>query len=215
MLLRSDKKNLNSDSLQIFENINSEIVNSNSIENEYSIQDELKEFIFNGNQKSILKMGMRDIQKIGGPDAKNAHKKAILIAGLIINNASDFEQISILHEYISGKISALTFNNLPFPSQDNIPNQLAQLEVLEKDTALLELASRSQILLALVQNRAFAYDIDNEGKIVRLVGNFNGGGIKKMKNEDTSKKINLSSHSGVALGAHTEAQYHSDRKSVV
>jgi hypothetical protein len=60
-------------------------------------------------------------------------------------------------------------------------------------------------LLELVDNSAFAYDMDNEGKVVRLVANFKGGGLNRIAAEPDLKE--LSSHSGLALGPHTEAPY--------
>lgn len=46
---------------------------------------------------------------------------------------------------------------------------------------------------------------------MRLVGNFKRGGATKLENEDVSK-VDKSSHSGIALGAHTEAPYHAATK---
>jgi len=68
-----------------------------------------------------------------------------------------------------------------------------------------ELAARNQILLKLVDNSALAYDMDNEGKLVRLVANFKGGGLTKIPAEPDIK--GLSSHSSLALGPHTVAPY--------
>lgn len=85
------------------------------------------------------------------------------------------------------------------------------MEELEENLECLKLAASNQILLATVEQFAFAYNIDNHGKIMRLVGNFKGGGATKLENEDVSK-VDKSSHSGIALGAHTEAPYHAATK---
>ncbi len=73
------------------------------------------------------------------------------------------------------------------------------------------MSSRSQIILELLNLFAFAYDIDNYGKIIRLVANFKGGGLNKLLGEN-EKNVDKSSHSGIALGAHTEAPYHTATK---
>ncbi|NUE94703.1 hypothetical protein HUN10_17625, partial [Acinetobacter seifertii] len=88
--------------------------------------------------------------------------------------------------------------------------QLPSLELLETDIDILTLASSEQIILALLEEDAFAFDIDNLGKIVRVVANLKGGGITKIENENPDK----SSHSGIALTAHTEAPYHTVTKVV-
>jgi hypothetical protein len=64
------------------------------------------------------------------------------------------------------------------------------------------------LLLELAFHRAFAFDIDNHGQQVRLVGNFKGGGCQPRLDEDRQTAVELSSHSGLRLGAHTEAPYH-------
>ncbi len=82
---------------------------------------------------------------------------------------------------------------------------MPDLTSLENRYDVLCLASRNQILLELVDNRAFAYDMDNEGSWFRPVANFKGGGLIKINAEPETKE--LSSHSGLALGPHTEAPY--------
>lgn len=69
----------------------------------------------------------------------------------------------------------------------------------------MHLGARNQIILGLLDHRAFAYDIDNNGKLIRLVANFKGGGEEKLSDEP--REIELSSHSGLSLGPHTEAPY--------
>ena len=99
----------------------------------------------------------------------------------------------------------LIFEGLHKVSDANPPNELPDLTSVEDRYDVLCLATRNQILLQLVDNSAFAYDMDNEGKLIRLVANFKGGGLNKIKAEPKIKE--LSSHSGLALGPHTEAPY--------
>lgn len=54
------------------------------------------------------------------------------------------------------------------------PDALPDQTSLENRYDILCLAARNQILLKLVGNSAFAYDMDNEGKLVRLVASGKG-----------------------------------------
>lgn len=87
------------------------------------------------------------------------------------------------------------------------PDELPSLKELETDLECIKLGASNQILLEMVNQFAFAYDIDNYGKIMRLVGNFKGGGVNKLSTEK-AENVDKSSHSGIALSAHTEAPYH-------
>lgn len=117
-------------------------------------------------------------------------------------------QLEVIDQFIHQKNSFLVFDGLvEMGVEKDIPVILPTLDVLEKDISILKLSSRSQIILALTNQVAFAYDIDNYGKITRLVATFKGGGVNKLENEKI-ENVDKSSHSGIALGAHTEAPYH-------
>ncbi|MFJ4386611.1 TauD/TfdA family dioxygenase [Pseudomonas sp. NPDC089408] len=81
------------------------------------------------------------------------------------------------------------------------------MDIISTELVTLYLASRNQILLNLVDYRSFAFDIDNGGKQVRLVGNFKGGGQNLLSDELDHHEAELSSHSGLMLGPHTEPPY--------
>ncbi len=97
----------------------------------------------------------------------------------------------------------LVFEGLRTITDSPPPHELPNLRSLENRHDVLWLAARNQILLELVDHKAFAYDMDNEGKMIRLVANFKGGGLTRIPDEPDHKEI--SSHSGLALGPHTEA----------
>lgn len=60
------------------------------------------------------------------------------------------------------------------PLFDPVPESLANIDTMNDDPVIINMASRNQILLSLVDYRSFAFDIDNCGMQVRLVGNFKG-----------------------------------------
>ncbi|WP_442111941.1 TauD/TfdA family dioxygenase [Pseudomonas sp. NUPR-001] len=117
------------------------------------------------------------------------------------------EQKAVVQRFADGRLSALMFSHLPHPGADPAPEQLPGLSTLEQCPRCLYLAARNQLLLELVRYRSFAFDIDNDGKQMRLVGNFKGGGRVSLENEPTGAAVELSSHSGLKLGLHTEAPY--------
>ncbi|ALM52422.1 hypothetical protein AR456_09115 [Halomonas huangheensis] len=114
-------------------------------------------------------------------------------------------QGDLIDAYAEGLLSYLVFDGMQNVNNSQPPSLLEPLEKAEISSDVLYLASRSQILLEVVRNRAFAYDIDNEGKIVRVVANYKGGGSESLEREPAD--IELSSHSGLELGPHTEAPY--------
>lgn len=151
----------------------------------------------------------------GGPDSSNAQNLVFHFKKEIIDKLTDNEK-NIIEKYINKEIPYLVLegiNNINFCNNGIDINKLEQLppiETLKNDIDILTLASLEQIILAILQEDAFAYDIDNYGEIVRIVANFKGGGIKKLENENPDK----SSHSGIGLSAHTEAPYHTLTKVV-
>jgi len=115
------------------------------------------------------------------------------------------EQTEILRSYSSGAKSALIFEGMLSVSDECPFEKLPPLPDMELRADVIQIGVRSQILLKLVDHVAFAYDIDNESKIIRVVANFKGGGEQPLDAEAGAPE--LSSHSGLALGPHTEAPY--------
>lgn len=156
----------------------------------------------------LLNRLSKKIAKCGGPQASGAGRMAMAAAEELKLLLSS-EQLAQLQAYKDGLIPALVFDcMLPFTNDDiEHSPELPNLEKLETQLSTLQLSSRSQINLALVGQQAFAYDIDNNQQITRVVANFKGGGEQKLENEP--EKAELSSHAGVALGPHTEGPYES------
>ncbi|CDG22734.1 conserved protein of unknown function [Xenorhabdus poinarii G6] len=120
------------------------------------------------------------------------------------------DNIYEINKFKNKDTSFIVFNHINEKNTQynkKIPDFLPSPEELENDLECLRLASSNQILLHLVEQSSFAYDIDNHGKIMRLVANFKGGGANKLATE-RPENVDKSSHSGIALGAHTEAPYH-------
>lgn len=174
----------------------------------YKIKDDIhdiEKITFTPQQAYILDKFSKDIAKIGGIQVQGADIKAGE-AALKISQSFDGIQKNSIHQYVSGMMSALIFEGLIDFDNESPPNILPSIENLEKNISILYAGARNQILLYIVEHRAFAYDIDNHGKLLRLVGNFKGGGERKIQGE--IEKVETSSHSGLALGPHTEAPYH-------
>lgn len=180
---------------------------------QYVNPTEVEVLTFTELQAKWLESSAIEIAKSGGPQSAGSTSIASCCAALIGASFTE-QQAHACSLYISGRLSALIFQGMLDPADDAPPAALPSLHELEGDFRCMHLAARNQILLKLVQHTAFAYDIDNEGKIVRLVGNFKGGGKEKLTHEDCAQQIELSSHAGLRLGPHTEAPYHCSIKSV-
>lgn len=167
-------------------------------------EPEIRTFRFDIQQSTLLHTFTEELAAIGGPQAPGANSKASLAATKLKSSFSK-NQCELLAAYSDGLACVLIFDGLQKITDASPPNELPDLTSLENRYDVLCLAARNQILLKLVDNSAFAYDIDNEGKLVRLVANFKGGGLIKIDAEPEVKE--LSSHSGLALGPHTEAPY--------
>ncbi|MGV0962454.1 MAG: hypothetical protein ACOYBT_01015 [Polynucleobacter sp.] len=159
---------------------------------------------FDAQQAELLNQFALEMAKFGGPQRAGANSKASM-AATEIKILLSAPQRGVLSAFARGELAAVLFEGLLTSENEIIPKELPPLQELEDSRLTLYLASRSQILLKLVEHNAFAYDFDNNGKIVRLVGNFKGGGVNKVREE--LNVIELSSHSGLALGPHTEAPY--------
>ena len=171
---------------------------------QYSIQQEIKTFRFDAQQAGLLHRLSKDIAALGGPQAVGAGVRAAHAATELKLSLS-LEQQELIQTFSDGLMSLIVFEGLQKITDAEPPQELPPLSQLENRDDILCLAARNQILLKLVDHRAFAYDIDNEGKLVRLVANFKGGGLEKIGAEP--EKVELSSHSGLSLGPHTEAPY--------
>ncbi|MCU1719818.1 TauD/TfdA family dioxygenase [Pseudomonas sp. 5P_5.1_Bac1] len=168
---------------------------------------EVATLYFDEDQLDQLHKASQDLAHHGGPQVLGAALKARLWARLLETTLSPLQQ-AIINLFADGRLSVLLFSRLLPPRNDELPEQLPALAALERDHPCLYLASRNQVLLELVHYRAFAFDIDNDGKHVRLVGNFKGGGQQPRPDEDPYEAVELSSHAGLRLGPHTEAPYH-------
>jgi len=158
-------------------------------------------------QAALLSDCADDICAAGGPELPGAIACASA-AALKIHGSLSFGQQSLLRRYADGQLAMLEFARLLPPRQDPPPSDLPPQQALENAPQCLYLAARSQILLHLVKHRAFAYDLDNNARLIRLVGNFCGGGLQPRNDESTDSGVELSSHAGLPLGPHTEAPYH-------
>ena len=167
-------------------------------------EQEIRIFSFDIRQSILLHRFAEELAAIGGPQAQGAKSKASLAATELKFSFSK-DQCELLAAYSNGLVCVLIFEGLQKITDGSPPNELPDLTFLESRYDVLFLAARNQILLKLVDNISFAYDMDNEGKLVRLVANFKGGGLIKINAEPDIKE--LSSHSGLALGPHTEAPY--------
>lgn len=171
---------------------------------EFVIEHEIRTFSFEVWQSKLLHQFSEELASVGGPQSSGAKSKASLAAAALKHSCSK-QQCELLQAYSDGLVSVLIFEGLQRISNVSPPAELPDLESLENRHDVLCLAARNQILLELVDNSAFAYDMDNEGKLIRLVANFKGGGLIRIPDEPVLKE--LSSHSGLALGPHTEAPY--------
>ncbi|MHC8322866.1 hypothetical protein ACYZT4_19615 [Pseudomonas sp. GB2N2] len=171
---------------------------------EFLREQEIRTFNFDSRQSALLHTFTEELAAIGGPQASGA-KPIASRAATVLNLSFSKDQCELLGAYSDGLVCALIFEGLQKITDASPPDEQVDLLSLETRYDVLCLGSRNQILLSLVDNSAFAYDMDNEGKLIRLVANFKGGGLIKINSEPEIKE--LSSHSGLALGPHTEAPY--------
>lgn len=164
---------------------------------------ELRRVVLDRPQAGLLQSFAKEIADGGGPQAVGARAKAAAAASEL-RAALSLEQQAALQRYSDGLLSVLVFEGLEEVGALALPGRLPALDKLENDPGVLLIAARSQILLRLANCEAFAYDIENDGNLVRLVGNFKGNAETLA---DAPRKPELSSHSGLALGPHTETPY--------
>jgi hypothetical protein len=147
-----------------------------------------------------------ELAHAGGPQAAGVRARAEAAAGRLRETMRP-DQLAMLDGYADNRVTLLIVEGMVDLSDDELPSELPELDDLKRDRRCLALASRNQILLNLAGNRAFAFDLDYN-EMVRLVGNFKGGGKEKIKNEPLPQDVELSSHAGLALGPHTEPPYY-------
>lgn len=179
-------------------------ITDNSIKNMVYTQEEICKIYFDAKQAHLINAHSEAIADTGGPQASGARLKAALAVHELRASLST-EQLRLIEKYSDGLMSMLVYEGLSTITDSEPPKKLPELQQLEAQHDILCLAARNQILLELVDHQAFAYDIDNDGKLVRLVANFKGGGREKI--DDEQNNIELSSHAGLSLGPHTEAPY--------
>lgn len=160
---------------------------------------------FNREQGLAIALASQTLADLGGPEARGVAVQAHHFAEQLETTLSSDQQ-SVLRRFSAGQLSALMFRQMP-SADDPTPDQLADISVLARSSRCQFLASRNHLLLALARHRSFAFDIDNDGKQVRLVGNFKGGGCTPRLDEKPNTEIELSSHAGLRLGPHSEAPY--------
>ncbi len=161
---------------------------------------------FTGLQAEMLEESATEIAKNGGPQAPGTQSRAWASAAAICGTF-DVSQAAAAKRFSNGELSLLIFEGMLDPTNRDLPAELPEFSVLQEDFHCLRLASRSQILLNIVEHRAFAFDLDSN-ELVRMVGNFKGGGRTKLREEPAPGAVELSSHTGLALSAHTEPPYH-------
>ncbi|WP_433885458.1 TauD/TfdA family dioxygenase [Pseudomonas vranovensis] len=161
---------------------------------------------FDQDQARTLAAASQHLAELGGPQARGVANQARQWAQRL-HPTLDASQKAVLQRFADGQLSALMCSQMACPGSDPLPEHLPELATLAQSERCLYLASRNQLLLELVNYRAFAFDIDNEGQIMRLVGNFKGGGSVPRPDEHQHTEVELSSHAGLRLGPHTEAPY--------
>ncbi len=170
----------------------------------------LPEIIFTKQQASCIARYSARLAAEGGPHAPGSAIRSETFA-CVIRDTLTPPQSSLLEQYIEGKLPALLFRGLASDWQDCAPDTLPALEELESHIQCLTLAGRNQLLLSLARHSAFAYDMDNCGKTIRLVANFKGGGNTPLLTELDQGSVEVSSHAGLSLGPHTEPPYYGAR----
>lgn len=160
---------------------------------------------FNHEQSQAIALASQAIADSGGPEAKGSAFQAFASAEQVLKTLSN-NQCAMLERFSEGGLSVLMCRHM-IHANDPIPLQLPDIDTLANSAHCQYLASRNQLLLAMARHRGFAFDIDNDGKQIRLVGNFKGGGWVPHFDEPPSTEVEVSSHAGLRLGPHTEAPY--------
>lgn len=169
----------------------------------------IRKVTFSMKQVEVINYYTNKIVESGGVQSEVSSTIAKAAAENIVRTFKN-KQFLIVKMYVDGCVPAIGFYNMFSGVDVSVPDYLPALEVMEINRDVMFLAARNEILLNIVEHVAFAYDMDNDGKVMRLVGNFKGGGKSKLENEESN--VELSSHSGLELGPHTEAPYWCNNK---
>lgn len=166
------------------------------------INNDFDSLEFSDAQSELLFLFSKKIAQDGGIDQKQDLTERGFFINEILKSLTSHQQ-AILKRYKEGKIGALFISNLlnSKGNKDNepIPNELPLEKSLITTDTVQYISARSSLLLELIDQKTFAYDIENHGKAIRLVANF------KKSNKPCS-------HSGVSLSAHTETPYFCSKK---
>lgn len=156
----------------------------------------------NDEQSELFFLFSKKIVQNGGIDQKQDLTERGFFINEILKSLTNHQK-AILKRYKEGEIGALFISNL-LNSQGNkvnepIPNELPLEKSLITTDIVQHIGARSSLLLELIDQKTFAYDVENYGKAIRLVANF-------------KKSDKPCSHSGVSLSAHTETPYFCSKK---
>lgn len=121
---------------------------------------DIRIFSFDTRQSTRLHTLAEELAAIGGPQAPGARSKASLAATELKCSFSK-DQCELLAAYSNGLVCVLIFEGLQKITDGSPPNELPHLTSLENRYDVLCLAARNQILLNLVDNTSFAYDMDS------------------------------------------------------
>jgi hypothetical protein len=167
---------------------------------------------FNNVARDILHDASLDLADAGGPDSVGAQDRGRVVAKklLLALHPAERQKVTAFKE---GETAALVFDGMTYLETDAPPDELPSEPLLQADRATRYYASRNQILQALVEERPFAYYVENDGKIVRLVGDFRkpkpvAATVATELAAARAAAIERSSHRGTLLGAHTEGPYY-------
>lgn len=161
---------------------------------------------FEPKQAQALVAACQALANLGGPQTPGVAQLARTWAQRLERQLHP-SQRNVLKRFAQGRLAALMYSQMPCPFSDPLPSRLPELSTLERSTRCLYLASRNQLLLEMVRYRAFAFDSDNDGKQVRLIGNFTSQANVPSRHQDTGPAPRAAAHTGVSLDPHTDAPY--------
>ena len=157
-------------------------------------------------QAHALQKECVSIVEAGGPESGTAQAMAAAAAERMQALLSK-RQLAKFQRYANGQIAVLHVLGCDQPVNDPVPDVLPDRGCLQGDFVTNLLASRSQVILAMVGQDAVSYEFENKGLIARLVGNFLGGGETPIDVPESKVAAGSSSHHGGLLAPHTEGPY--------
>jgi hypothetical protein len=176
--------------------------------------------------RDALHRASDSLASAGGPDTPGAQDRSRVAARRVYEALRPHEREK-LAAYEADEISALVFDGLVPLEGDSPPDVLPSEAQLQREHATRYYASRNQALLQLLGERAFAFDVENGGRITRLVADFERAGTRAVPlgsapvvsrlevapalEATGARQIERSSHRGTLLGAHSEGPYYATR----